>query len=132
MRPPLVRNSCKGLVDYIAIHYRCVAEAGIGHFPDVALALAKKTHLAFATDIKPLEHCGLRVIHDDVTEPDWSLYAGLDLIYSLRPPPELVLYMKRLARSLSADLIVKPLASEHPGGQLTRHGTSTFFLWKFS
>lgn len=127
-----MRNTCKGLIDYIALHYSCVAEAGIGHFPDVALALAKKTRLAFATDIKPLEHCGLRVIHDDVTEPDLSLYSAIDLLYSLRPPPELVPYMSRLARKLSVDLIVKPLASEHPGGRLTRYESTTFFLWNFS
>ena len=126
-----MRNTCRGLIDYIALEYRCAAEVGVGHFPDVALALAKRGLHVFATDIKPFLHNGLKVIVDDVAEPDLSLYTGLDLIYSLRPPPELVPYMNRLARTLSADLIVKPMSSEYPGGQLTRHGCSTFFLRKY-
>jgi hypothetical protein len=28
-------------------------------------------------------------------------------------------------------LIVKPVASEHPGGKLTRAGNTTFFVWKY-
>ena len=128
-----MRKSCKGLVEYISGKYDCVMEIGIGHFPDVALALTERGVSVHATDIKPFEHCGpKKVIVDDITQPVLSLYAGLDLIYSLRPPPELVPYMNRLAGILSADLIVKPLASEHPGGQLTRYGSSTFFTWKFS
>ena len=131
MRAP-VRNSCRGVLEYIGGKYECIAEIGIGHFPDVALALAKRGHAVFATDVKSFAHRGLRVIVDDVTQPLLHLYTGLELIYSLRPPLELVPYMRRLARTLSADLIVKPLASEYVGGQLTRYGCSTFFLWKFS
>jgi uncharacterized UPF0146 family protein len=127
-----VRNSCNGLVAYISDRYDCVAEIGIGHFPDVALALAKRGVHVFATDVKPFEHCGFRVVLDDITQPDLHLYTGLDLIYSLRPPPELVPHMNLLARTLSADLVIKPLASEYPGGRLTRHTSSTFFLWEFS
>lgn len=55
----------------------------------------------------------------------------IDLIYSLRPPLELIPYVIRLARILSTDLIVKPLSSEHPGGQLIRHGNTVFFIWNY-
>lgn len=127
-----MRNSCRGLIDYIAFHYRCVAEAGIGHFPDVALALAKRGIRIFASDIRSFPHNGLKIIVDDITAPDLRVYKGIDLLYSLWPPPELVPYMNRLARQLPADLIVKPLASEYPGGQLVRRKSSTFFLWEFS
>jgi uncharacterized UPF0146 family protein len=119
-------------VEYIGGKYDRITEIGIGHFPDVALALANRGRMIFATDIKPFEHRGLRVIVDDVTQPLLHLYTGLELLYSLRPPLELVPYMRRLARTLSADLVVKPVASECLGGQLTRYGSSTFFLWKFS
>jgi len=127
-----VRDTCKGLVDYVAITYRSAVEIGVGHFPDVAIALANRGVRIFATDIKPFKYRGLKVIIDDVTDPDLSLYAGVNLIYSLRPPAELVPYMNRLARKVSVDLIFKPLTSEHPGGQLARHGSSTFFLREFS
>ena len=125
----MVRDSCMGVVEYITRRYDSAAEIGVGAFPDVALALAKRDVEVFATDIKPFAYEGLETVIDDVTEPDRSLYAGRDLIYALRPPPELVPYMVQLAKALCVDLIVKPLASEYPGGELTRHRNSTFFLW---
>lgn len=125
-----MRASYRGLTDYIARRYGYAAEIGIGHFPDVALELAKRGVRVFATDIEQFEHRGLRVVIDDITEPQVSLYRKTDLLYSLRPPPELVPYMRRLATDICAELIVKPLASEYPGGQLTRYGDSTFFLWR--
>lgn len=137
-RHPLIRmnvarvNSShryEGLVNYIAGRYGNAVEIGIGHFPDVAFALLKRGVRVFATDIQPFHYSGLKVIVDDILEPDFSAYTTLDLIYSLRPPPELVPYIVRLARRLSTDLIIKPLASEYQGGQLIRHGDTTFFLW---
>jgi uncharacterized UPF0146 family protein len=124
-----MRESCKGLVDFIAFRYGSAVEIGIGHLPDVSLALVGRGVSLFATDIRPFRHYGLRVVVDDVIQPDLSLYASLNIIYSLRPPPELVPYMVRLAGVVSADLIIKPLASEHPGGKLTANGNSIFFLW---
>lgn len=119
----------KGLVDYIASRCDYVAEIGIGHFPDVAFALLKRGVRVFATDLLPFQYIGLEVIVDNIMEPDLSAYTDIDLIYSLRPPSELVPYMVRLARQLSTVLIIKPLTSEHPGGQIIRHGNTTFFLW---
>ncbi len=126
-----MRTSCKGLADYIANTYHCAAEIGIGHFPDIGLALLEKGLRVFATDIKPFVYNGLDVFADDVTDPDLSLYTGIEIVYSVRPPPELVPYMKRLSRQILADMIVKPLHSEYPGGQLTGSGNSAFFLWKY-
>jgi uncharacterized UPF0146 family protein len=108
------------------------AEIGIGHFPDIAVALLKKGMRVFATDIRSFSYEGLEVVIDDVTEPDISRYGGADLVYSIKPPMELVPYMKKLARALPADLIVKPLSSEYPGGILTKYRDATFYLWKQS
>ena len=124
-----MRDSCRDLADYIFLHYFYVAEIGIGRACDVGYALAEKGVKFFATDIKPLRHKGLSVVTDDITRPDLSLYRGVDLIYSLRPPPELVFYMNRVAAKVSADLIVKPLSSEYPGGQLVTMKNSYFYLW---
>jgi hypothetical protein len=121
-----------GLVEYIARNYRNAVEIGIGHFPDVAYALLEKGIQVFATDVKAYRYRGLKVIVDDVTIPDISLYGATDLLYSLRPPPELVPYMDQLAKMLSIDLIIKPLASEHLSGQLHRNGDTTFSLWSSS
>lgn len=124
-----MRKSCKGVVEYITGKYDYAVEIGIGHFPDVALALAAKGVQVFATDTERFQYTNLRVVVDDVTEPDLSLYGGVHLIYAVRPPMELVPYMVRLSKTISTDLIVKPLASEYPGGQLTGSGNSAFYLW---
>jgi len=129
---PIRSNRCyryEGLVKYIASHYVTVAEIGIGHFPDVAFALLERGVKVFATDIRPFQYLGLRVIRDDITNPVISLYGSTELLYFLKPPPELIPYMIQLARTLVADLIVKPLASEYPGGHLKLRGNTTFFLW---
>ena len=121
----------EGLVNYIAGKYVHAVEIGIGHFPDMAFALLDIGVQVFATDIRPFKYIGLKVVMDDITTPDLSAYTDIDLLYSLRPPPELIPYMVRLARTLSSDLIVKPLASEYPDGQLINHKNTTFFLWKY-
>jgi len=118
-------------VDYISGTYRDSAEIGIGHFPDIAFALLKKGVKVFATDVRTFQYNGLSVILDDITEPDFSLYKSVDLIYSLRTPPELIPYIIRLAKAVSADVIVKPLASDYVGGKMIRNGNTTFFFWEY-
>ena len=121
----------EGLVDFIARRFKNTVEIGIGHFPDLAFALLDRGINVFATDILPFPYRGLKVIVDDITCPDLSLYDGIDLIYSMRPPPELLPYMARLAKTISADLIIKPLYSEYAEGyRLIRNGNTTFFIWK--
>ena len=121
------------LAEYIANRCRKSAEIGIGHFPDLAFALTAKGVDVFATDIIPFFYEGLRVVVDDITRPDISLFNGVDLIYSMRPPLELVHYMDRLASRLSAVLIIKPLSSEFiDGRQAVRYGDTTFFEWSYS
>jgi uncharacterized UPF0146 family protein len=125
-----MRPSCQGVVTFIVNNYCRCAEIGVGRFPDVALALGRQGVQVFATDVRPYQHRGLDVILDDVMQPDLSLYAGVQAIYSVRPPLELIPYMERLAKAVTADLIVKPLASEcPPAGRLTGSGNAAFFLW---
>ncbi len=121
----------KGLVDYISDRYNNTVEIGIGHCPDVAFALLQRGVQVFATDIRHFHYSGLKVIVDDIVEPNPSAYPAADLIYSLRPPSELVPYMAQLARRLSTDLIIKPLASEYLEGQLICHENTPFFLWSY-
>jgi uncharacterized protein len=120
----------EGLIDYIAGRYASVVEIGIGHSPAVAVRLIEKGVSLFATDTRPFYHGQLKVVVDDITDPDLSFYRACDLLYSIKPPPELVPYMKKTAKSVSADLIVKPLASDYLDGQLMRHGSTSFYIWK--
>ena len=124
-------GKAEGLIDYIVGRYPGVVEIGIGHSPVVAVGLLEKGVKIFATDIRQFYYEGLKVIDDDITKPDISLYRDIDLIYSIKPPPELVSYMKKTAKSVSADLIVKSLASEYLDGQLIRHGNASFYIWKY-
>ena len=120
----------EGLIDYISEKYKNAAEIGIGHFPNVAYSLLRRGVKVFATDIKPFRYNGLEVIVDNIIDPDFIIYNNVKIIYSIRPPVELVPYMRRLAKELLADLIVKSLASEYLDGQLIRNGNTTFYLWE--
>jgi uncharacterized protein len=120
-----------GLVDYIAGKYAKAVEIGIGHFPDVAYSLIDRQVELLATDILPLEYSGMKVVMDDITAPDPDVYKKVDVLYSMRPPSELVPYMVRLAEKLPADLIVKPLSAEYLDGRLTKYGHTTFYLWNY-
>jgi uncharacterized UPF0146 family protein len=123
----------EGLVDFIAGRYHTVAEIGIGRFPDVIFALLDRGVDVSATDIYPFLYKGIKVFRDDVLSPDTSMFAGIELIYSMRPPPELVPYMKKLADTISADLIIKPLSSEYVENfRLMRNGDTTFFVCNYS
>ena len=123
----------EGLIDFITGRYSKIAEIGIGLFPDVAYALAEKGLMRFATDIIPVYYDGVKVIIDDVTDPDISLYNEIDLVYSMRPPPELFPYMKNLAKTISADLIVKLLSSDYIEGLCPlRNGNTMFFLYEYN
>jgi len=120
------------LAGYIAGRYKRSAEIGIGHFPDLAFALRDRGVRVFGTDIFPFSYKGLRFFIDDITRPDISLFYDVDLIYSMRPPPEIVYYMDRLAKRLSASVIVKPLSSEFvEGRKIVRHENTTFFEWSY-
>jgi uncharacterized UPF0146 family protein len=120
----------KGLVDYISGKYINAVEIGIGHYPDIAFSLLRRGVRVFATDIKQIRYEGLEVVIDNIIDPDFSLYKGLELVYSIRPPVELVPYMRELADKISADLIIKPLSSEYIGGELVIYGNTNFFMWK--
>lgn len=125
-----MRSSCEGIFDYIVSGYDSAVEIGIGHYPDVGLALLKKGIHVFATDIIPFHHDGIEIFVDDISHPDLSLYSGIQIMYAIRPPLELVPYMKRVAKEVNADLIVKLLSSECPGGVLNGRGRTAFFLWR--
>ncbi len=121
----------EALIDFIASKYLNAVEIGIGNFPDVAYALIGRGLNILATDIKPYCYNRIEVIVDDVTKPRFSLYKHKDLIYSMRPPTELVPYMINLAKEIHADLIVKPLSSEYLNGKLVNYENTTFFVWEY-
>lgn len=87
-----------------------IAEIGVGKFDAIADMLTEKDNTTvIKTDINPKDGS---VIEDDVTNPDLSLYEGVDIIYSIRPPGELQPYLVNLALKTGSQLIIKPLTNE--------------------
>ncbi|MEM4524368.1 MAG: UPF0146 family protein, partial [Archaeoglobaceae archaeon] len=76
------------LVDFIAERYRKVAEIGIGENKKIAELLKKRGVKVIATDIRPI-NTSVEFYIDDVSNPNFSIYKGVELVYSIRPPPEL-------------------------------------------
>ncbi len=116
------------LIDYLSRRYRRVVEVGIGTYPRVACALRDRGLTVTATDINPRTE-EVPVVRDDLWEPRLEVYLKAQAIYAIRPPPELVPPLKKLARRLAVDLIVKPLAGEPCDGHLVSTAGSFFYLY---
>ncbi|MHA1207683.1 MAG: UPF0146 family protein [Candidatus Freyarchaeota archaeon] len=110
------------IIEYIVDRYkysRKIVEVGVGKFPQIAVALAEKlpeTEI-LVTDIKShmleqLPSPRIKTVVDDIISPNVRGYEGSDLIYSIRPPPELQHYLLRIAKIVKADLILRLLTNE--------------------
>ncbi|NOZ77479.1 MAG: hypothetical protein GXO65_07500 [Euryarchaeota archaeon] len=106
----------KDFVDFLLENHpgmKKVVEVGIG--PDLDAFRELKRRFAgtvLATDVNPSSP---EVIKDDVTSPDIAIYQGADLIYSIRPPPELFAPLEELARRVGARLVIRPLSTDDYG-----------------
>ncbi len=117
--------------EYIARHYHSVPvlEVGIGANFKVFEELRRRDIDVRAVDINPASG---DVIMDDILKPDMDIYEGCALIYSVRPPPELVPYIERIAFLAGADLIVRPLSTDDapPNGELKNYKSAVFYKIK--
>ena len=87
-----------------------IAEVGVGKFSAIADELSKKENITLIkTDIMPADDT---VVKDDITNPNLDLYKDTYIIYSIRPPSELQPYIVKLAQTVDAQLIIKPLTNE--------------------
>jgi uncharacterized UPF0146 family protein len=118
----------KDFAEYILRHYRdtSIVEIGIGADFKVFKELKKHKADIRAVDINPSSD---DVIKDDALNPNMDIYRGCGLIYSVRPPPELIPYIEKIAQKAGADLIVRPLSTDNvpTGLKLQNYGSSHFF-----
>lgn len=117
------------LAEYIAERWKKVVEVGIGNYFEVAKKLKEMGVDVVATDLilrKAPE--GIKFTVDDVTKPKIEIYRGSELIYSIRPPPELYLHILKLARIVGADCLIKPLSGEVPPGKLVNYKGLSFYV----
>ncbi len=88
-----------------------IIEVGIGKEHSVYNELKKLKANIIAVDI---DISSDEFIKDDITKPNMSVYEKGEIIYSIRPPPELYPFLKEIARKVKALLIIKPLATDEP------------------
>ena len=138
------------LVDFVIRNYNNVeriVEIGIGAYPYVAMYLKEllpSVHI-IVTDIDRVklatikkECIELEPVYDDIFKPQWMFYAGADLLYSIRPPPEMIPEIMKLALKVGSDLLIRPLFNDegdydYPkqrGWRLTNYKRAIFYLLK--
>lgn len=120
------------LAEFIADRYRRVAEIGIGNYTKVAEYLVSRGVDVIATDVKPVTEKKLKFFVDDITSPNIKLYDNVELVYSIRPPPELFSFIKMLANRVNADCIIKPLYGDYADGELVNYKGLAFYIWRRS
>jgi uncharacterized UPF0146 family protein len=100
------------VTSYINTYYfgaKKIVEVGIGGEEVVYLELKKNPKReVLAVDITPHGE----VAYDDVIDPDLEIYQGADLIYSVRPPPEIIPYLQLIASAVEANLLIRPLSTD--------------------
>ena len=111
------------LADFIASRYRYaskIVEVGVGFQFDTALALKRKRpELRLVVvdknpeSVEEARRLGLEAYVDDVWNPDMNIYRGSSLIYSVRPPPELLEPIHRIAKAVGCSLLIRPLSGEY-------------------
>jgi uncharacterized UPF0146 family protein len=138
----------ENIIEYITSNYsksRKIVEVGVGRFPEIAIGLKGKLPEAeiIVTDVNPhileqmSKYHGIKTAVDDVISPNMRIYKGSDLMYSIRPPPELQYYLLRIAEIVKADLILRllmnePLCIDHPRHKVINYKKAVLHLFKLT
>ncbi|WP_456394848.1 UPF0146 family protein [Thermococcus sp.] len=99
-----------------------VAEIGVGFNFKVALKLKELGLDVFVVDwnkgaVEKARELGLEAYVDDVFNPDLMLYEGVEALYSVRPTPEIVRPILKLAEKLGVPAYILPFSlDEMPRG----------------
>ncbi len=110
------KHLVKTFAEYIACHYRRPVEVGVGRNWTAATLLAERGFPVVCTDIHPAEPPGgVCFVVDDIWEPDLARYGHPDVIFAIRPAPEMVPPMRLVAERVNADLLVYHLGFEVAG-----------------
>ncbi len=116
--------------------FKKIAEVGIGFKFDIAKELSKYFDV-MVTDInkKSVEKgklLGLNAYEDNVFNPNIGLYKNIDLIYSIRPPRDLQIYILNLSKKVKAHLIIRPLLNEEviEGLKLKSYKGEVFYIYE--
>lgn len=135
------------LVDFISRSYRSatkIVEIGVGAYPWIAKGVKERLPgtdvVATDTNEETLailkKACPeTKVVCDDILRPQLKIYEKADLIYSLRPPSEMVRDIIKLASQVGCDVLIRPYSDEEggysyperEGWRLMTHGHAVFY-----
>ncbi|MEM3061487.1 MAG: UPF0146 family protein, partial [Candidatus Bathyarchaeia archaeon] len=62
----------------------------------------------------------LKCASDDITSPSLDLYRGADLVYAIRPPPELINEIVELCARIGSDVLIRSCSNETCGFEFER------------
>ncbi|MEI7856974.1 MAG: UPF0146 family protein [Methanomicrobiales archaeon] len=106
----------KCIGNYIVSHYTRAIEIGIGRNEVAARIVRDAGGLIRCIDVKPLDIADdLPFSQDDIFSPDVTLYTGAEVIYAIRPAPEMIPPLVELTERVNADLVVYHLGFESYG-----------------
>jgi len=83
--------------------------------------------------VEELRKIGLKAFVDDLTNPSLEIYRGADLIYSVRPPFELIPKIAALGIRTGSDVLIAPLSedahfSNLSGWKMLRLGEAAIYI----
>jgi len=117
--PPAYFSKIAHLISKLYPRARKIIEVGVGRSPYTLLQLRFLLPNAeiIATDIDPeavreLSEIGVKSLVDDIFEPNERIYEGADLIYSIRPPSEIIPRLAELGSRIGADILIIPLSED--------------------
>ncbi len=110
-----------------------IVEIGVGFYPDIALklkALYPKTEILVvdrSLEVSEFinEKTDLKIILDDVSNPHLENYYDTDLIYSIRPPIEIIMDLLTLSIKVNSSLIIRCLSGEFPSENILKFFKTT-------
>jgi len=131
------------IASYIVANYQKatkIIEIGIGNLPLIAVEIKNRlpTTLLLVVDINQAvlediarKYPELVPVVDDVFSPNVGVYQHANLIYSIRPPTEMLPAMIKIAKQVKADLIIRPITDEQPHGfkefKLVNYGRAVLY-----
>ena len=118
-KPPKYFLEIANIISKLYPNARKIVEIGVGKSPYTALCLKDLLPKAeiIVTDadrgaVKYALSLNLNSVYDDVNDPNLEIYEGADIIYSIRPPFELIPKLESLRTEIKVDVIIAPLSED--------------------
>ena len=118
-KPPKYFLEIAHLISNLYPNARKIVEVGVGRSPYTAIQLKSLLPGAeiIVTDVdrrvvRELARWNLNSVLDDISNPNLEIYENADLIYSIRPPFELIPKLASLGKRIGADVLIIPLSED--------------------